>query len=366
MILQEGKTKIFLSEKKGNKGPGIKHTGFYNPALELDRDLCVLISQYAVHVGCKKFLDGLGSTGIRGLRIANEIEGDIKVEISEINPASFKKIERNAKLNGLDVKTWNMDVRILCTMKKYDYIDIDPYGSPTPFASSAFNGLRQKGITAFTATDKATLCGIYAHACRRRYDAIPLRGMGMKEIGLRILIGFLVRHAAMNDYAAIPLFSYSHDHYFRVYLKMEKGARKSNDALDHIKFVCWDAGWKTKDFYEERGEKWAGPLWMGRIFDFELLSFIEKEIRGKELRKKGEIETLLPVWKEEENAPPMHYESSFLCKKLKVRQPKINRILHELGQKGFFACRTHFSPDAFKTDAPLKEIEDILASFHSP
>jgi len=357
MIIQEGKTKIFLSERKKSRGPKRREAGFYNPALELDRDLCVLICQYAVHLGCKKFLDALGATGIRGLRIANEVNGDIEVEINEINPASFKKIERNVKLNGLNVKLWNMDARSLCIMHKYDYIDIDPYGSPSPFAFSAFNGLRRKGIVAFTATDKATLCGVYANACRRRYDAIPMRGIGMKEIALRILIGFLVRIAAMNDYAATPIFSYSHDHYFRVYLKMEKGARKSDDALKHIGFACWDDGWKIKDFCEKRC---AGPLWTGKIFDGELLSFIEEEIDKKELGKKEEIKKFLLIWKEEENAPPMHYETSFLCKKLKIQQPKIDCILNKLKQRGFFACRTHFSYDAFKTDATLKEIEDIL------
>ena len=271
MILQEGKTKFFLPEKKKNKGPGIKQAGFYNPVLELDRDLCVLVCQFAEHLGYKKFLDGLGATGIRGLRIANEVEGNIQVEISEINPVSFKRIERNVKLNSVAVKIWNMDVRLLCNTKKYDYIDIDPYGSPSPFAFSAFNGLKREGITAFTATDKATLCGVYTSVCKRRYDAVPMRGMGMKEIGLRILIGFLVRHAAMIDYAAIPLVSYSHNHYFRVYLKLDRGAKKTNDALRHIKFLCWDNGWKTRDYHEELKDTWAGPLWMGKIFDSELL-----------------------------------------------------------------------------------------------
>jgi len=359
MIIQEGKTKIFLSKRKKSKGPGRKQAGFYNPALELDRDICVLICQHAASLGFKKFLDALGATGIRGLRIANEVSGDIEVEINEINPASFKEIKRNAELNGLSIKLWNMDARILCLMHRYDYIDIDPYGSPAPFTFSAFNGLRRKGMAAFTATDKATLCGVYANACRRRYDAVPRRGMGMKEVGLRILIGFLVRQAAMNDYAAIPIFSYSHDHYFRVYLKMEKGARKSNDALKQIKFICWDDGWKIN------GEgKCAGPLWTGKILDGKLLSFIKKEADKKELGKKDEIKKLLLMLSEEKNAPPMHYETSFLCKNLKIRQPKIDLILNELKQRGFFACRTHFSQDAFKTDAPLKEIENVLLSIH--
>lgn len=362
MIVQEGKTKIFLSERKKSRGPKKKQAGFYNPALELDRDICVLICQYAARLGHKKFLDGLGATGIRGLRIANEVEGDIEVEINEINPASFKEMEKNVKLNGIDVKLWNMDVRALCLMRKYDYIDIDPYGSPSPFALSAFNGLRRKGMAAFTATDKATLCGVYANACRRRYDAVPMRGMGMKELGLRILVGFLVRQAAMNDYAAVPIFSYSYDHYFRVYLKMEKGARKSNDVLEHIGFACWDNGWKIKSFYERQC---AGPLWTGKILDGRLISFMEKEMERKELGKRNEIEKLLLMFKEEENAPPMHYETTLLCKKLKIQQPKIDFILNELKQRGFFACRTHFSPHSFKTDAPLKEIEDVLLSIQN-
>ncbi|MEA2054335.1 MAG: tRNA (guanine(10)-N(2))-dimethyltransferase [Candidatus Thermoplasmatota archaeon] len=352
MIGKEGKTKILLYGKVKDKGPGIKRDKFYNPAMKLDRDLCVLFCWYAVKNGCKKFLDGLGATGVRGIRIANEVEG-IDMHINEINPVSYEIIKKNAEINNLKINAMNGDIRMLCR-NKYDYIDIDPYGSPAPFALSAFERMRGKGFAAFTATDKATLCGVYKSTCIRRYGAVPMHGEGMKEIGLRILIGFLVRTAAMKGYGAYPVFLYSHDHYFRVYLRLEKGARKGGEAVKKIGWICRDNGWKTRKFCNERGEKWAGPLWIGSLNDKDVVEFMAEKAENKRNKK------LLEIIKEEVDAPPMYYDGSSICKRLKIVQPKLLDIIGRLREKDFFASRTHFSPIGFKTDANVKEIEKVF------
>ncbi len=351
MMGREGKTNILLYGDVKGKGPGIKRDKFYNPAMELDRDLCVTFCQYAAKNGCKKFLDGLGATGVRGIRIANEVGGGgrVEVHINEINPVSYELIKENARLNNVDINATNGDIRLLCH-NKYDYVDIDPYGSPAPFALHAFEMMRNKGFAAFTATDKATLCGVYEKACIRRYDAVPMHGEGMKEIGLRILIGFLVRTAAIMDYGAHPVFSYSHDHYFRVYLRLQGGAGRGNDAVGKIGWVCRNNGWKISKFCDDRGKKWSGPLWIGTLNDKDVVDFMVGEAKSEMAKKlMGIIEKELPV--------PMYYESSAVCRRLKIAQPKLSDVIEKLGEKGFLASRTHFSPDGFKTDANMKEIE---------
>lgn len=354
MIGTEGKTKIILQGDAGGSGPGVKRDGFYNPAMSLDRDLCVLFCRYAVKKGCRKFLDGLGATGVRGIRIANEVGSNEKLEIhiNELNPTSYELINKNASLNNVDVTAINGDLKSL-HRSKYDYVDIDPYGSPAPFALHAFEMMRGKGFAAFTATDKATLCGVYKKACIRRYGAVPMHGDGMKEIGLRILIGFLVRTAAVLDYGAYPIFSYSHDHYFRVYLRVEKGAGKGNRAMEDIGWISRDGGWSTIRFGGKREGTWAGPLWIGALNDKDVVDFMAGEAESERAKK------LMNVIKEELSVP-MYYESSAICRQLGMVQPKLSDVMKKLRRRGFLASRTHFSPDGFKTDANLGEIEEVF------
>ncbi len=355
MIGREGKTKILLYGDKDGSGPGAKRDGFYNPAMSLDRDLCVLFCRYAVKKGCKKFLDGLGATGVRGIRIANEVgveTGLIEVHINEVNPVSYEIIKRNAALNDVEVNVINGDIRLLFR-NKYDYVDIDPYGSPAPFAVHAFEMMRNKGFAAFTATDKATLCGVYEKACIRRYGAVPMHGEGMKEIGLRILVGFLVRTAAMMDFGAYPVFSYSHDHYFRTYMRVEKGAGKGNKAMENIGWIYRDNGWKTGKSSDGIGAKMAGPLWIGSLNDENVVDFIAEEAESERAKK------LMSTIKDEITVP-MYYESSTICRRLKMVQPKLSDVIKKLRGKGFSASRTHFSPDGFRTDADMKEIEEVF------
>jgi len=354
MIGTEGKTKIMLQGGAGGRGPGAKRDGFYNPAMSLDRELCVLFCRYAVKKGCRKFLDGLGATGVRGIRIANEVGGKehLEVHINELNPASYELINKNASLNNVDVTVINGDLKSL-HRSKYDYVDIDPYGSPAPFALHAFEMMRNKGFAAFTATDKATLCGVYRKACIRRYGAVPMHGDGMKEIGLRILIGFLVRTAAVLDYGAYPVFSYSHDHYFRVYLRVEKGAGKGSSAMENMGWISRNGGWGTAKFDDRRGGTWAGPLWIGALNDKDVVDFMAEEAESERAKKLmntigGEIQV------------PMYYESSAICRRLGMVQPKLSDVIEKLRGKSFLASRTHFSHDGFKTDASREEIEEVF------
>ena len=42
--------------------------------------------------------------------------------------------------------------------QKFDFIDIDPFGSPGKFLSSAFHAIKDGGMIAVTATDLRHLC----------------------------------------------------------------------------------------------------------------------------------------------------------------------------------------------------------------
>ncbi|MFO8132860.1 MAG: tRNA (guanine(26)-N(2))-dimethyltransferase [Thermoplasmatota archaeon] len=355
---REGTTFFAADGAAGGKGPASKKAGFYNPAMALDRDLCVLFCEHAAGEGCTRFLDGLGATGIRGIRVANEVDADIEVTVNDVNPVSCQAIRDTAASNGVDVTICNEDVRVLLSRERYDYVDIDPYGSPAPFVHAALDGLYRRGYLAVTATDKATLCGVHPKACRRRYDAVPRRGMAMKELGLRILLGYLVRAAAGRDYGAAPVFAYSYDHYFRVYLRLHKGARRGDASLDHVGWAGYDDGWHLMPYDACRMENWAGPLWTGPLHDAAVVAAMLRLLPDKTLAAPRKARRLLESIAGEIDAPPFYYEGGELGSRHGLTQPPIAAVLESLRSEGYRAARTHFTPDAIKTDAP----ESVLVS----
>ncbi|HEC87812.1 MAG TPA: tRNA (guanine(10)-N(2))-dimethyltransferase, partial [Thermoplasmata archaeon] len=56
----------------------------------------------------------------------------------------------------------------------------------------------------------------------------------------------------------------------------------------------------------------------------------------------------------------LYYETRHIAKEIKTAQPKIEKLIEKLKIKGYKAGRTHFMPDAFKTDAPYDEIKSLF------
>ena len=337
-MIEEGGIKIYTSATPNYIGPGKKKAGFYNPTWKFDRDLQILFCKYAYEKGAKKFLDGMAATGIRGIRIKKEIK-DIEMDINDSNKLSYQLILKNVRENGIEANVLNEKFCSLLFKKKYDYVDLDPYGSPSPYIPCIFNGIRKKAFISISATDTATLNGIYKKACIRKYGAIPLRMQGKKEIGLRILIGYIARIAATYEYSFIPKISYSYSHYFRIYGCAEKGAKKADESIEKIGWIYWENGWKIKRYEEIPSKKFAGPLWIGNLHDESIL-------------KKFPQNKMIKLFIEENSINLPYYESSVIAKELKSRQPPMERLIEKLRSKGYNAARTHFGGGAFKTDAP--------------
>ncbi|MGZ7067023.1 MAG: tRNA (guanine(10)-N(2))-dimethyltransferase, partial [Methanobacterium sp.] len=153
--INEGIVKIITPElhKISSKAPV-----FYNPVMELNRDLSILaIKTYVKNLGRKiKICDAFGGSGIRGVRYEKEIDEVENVVISDINPLAIQYIEENIKLNELDnIYVFKEDANILLRKcrGKFDVVDIDPFGTPSPFIESAGISLKSGGMICATATD---------------------------------------------------------------------------------------------------------------------------------------------------------------------------------------------------------------------
>lgn len=358
--INEGTTKLLVFKKKfSSKGPGKKDSEpFYNPSMELNRDLSVVINQWLLGNSKKKLhlLDGLAASGIRGIRFACELVGDFEVFINDWNKESFLLIKQNIEKNKIEnVKPYNKNLNTILSENRFDYIDIDPFGSPVSFIDSAVRSIRHNGIIACTATDTAALCGVYPKVCLRRYGSTPFHSFVMHEIGLRIILGFICREAAKYDKGIEPILCYSTDHYFRVYVKIKRGKSYANTSMKFFNSIS------SKEIPLSSGKKCnIGPLWMDKLHNKSALEEIRTILFTKELKTKNKIWKMLSLFEEEADAPPFFYTTDDVASYLKISPPKIEIIFEKLKEKGFIVTKSQFSPTSFKTNAPFDEIKEVF------
>jgi tRNA (guanine26-N2/guanine27-N2)-dimethyltransferase len=170
-IIKEGKVSIIVPEfeKVSSKAPV-----FYNPVMELNRDLSVAAIS-AFREGFDKDIsvcDTFGGTGIRGIRYAKEIDGVEEAVINDLNPMAVEYARENIKLNHLDnVSVFMEDANMILRQckGKFDVVDLDPFGTPSPYVDSAAHSIRAGGMICVTATDTSALCGTYIEPCIRKY-----------------------------------------------------------------------------------------------------------------------------------------------------------------------------------------------------
>src|SRR3989344_2963807 len=94
-----------------------------------------------------------------------------------------------------------------------------------------FFSLNAAGLIILTSTDTAPLSGTYPEACLRKYWAFPVKIDIMHEVGLRILVRKIQLVGAQYDKAFAPIFSFSKEHYMRVYLRCEKRKERADEIL---------------------------------------------------------------------------------------------------------------------------------------
>jgi tRNA (guanine26-N2/guanine27-N2)-dimethyltransferase len=391
--VQEGKVKAVVPKLKAYKkqpsdyAPS-KAPVFYNPVMELNRDLAVLAFE-AFQRTVKRDIsicEPLTSTGIRAVRLAAEVQGVKQVLASDINTRAYRLAECNVQLNGLEerVALKHEDANCLLSChgaprKRFDVVDVDPFGSPVPYLDSAVRALRNKGLLAVTATDLAPLCGVHAKACVRKYGGKPLRTEYCHELAVRLLAGCVVAVAAKHDIGVRVLFSHSSDHYIRVYGQIGYGAKKADASIKNLGYVlhCFNcfhreiAKTLSVKFFEkcpECGSKmgWAGPLWLEKIFDSQFCELMAEENRRTAFRNGGRISRLLSLAADEADAPATYYVIDCISDKLALPVPSVSAVLKGLREMGFQAVPTHFNSRGFRTDAPALAVQELLRKVVSP
>ena len=385
--VKEGKVRVVVPKLEAfKKQPSdyapSKAPVFYNPVMELNRDIAVLASQAYQRMVNREIsiCEPLTSSGIRGVRFAAEIHGVKKVAISDINERAFKLAKHNVRINGLEeritVKHKDANCLLSChgaPRKRFDIVDVDPFGSPVPYLDSAIRALRNKGLLAATATDLAPLCGVHAKACVRKYGGKPLRTEYCHELAVRLLAGCIATLAAKHDIGIRVVFSHSTDHYIRVYAEIAYGAKKADESIKNLGYVlhCFNCFHREamQSPFNQRVEKcpkcgskmdYAGPLWLGKIFDKQFCEVMAQENMHVAFRNSVKIAKLMALAREESEAPATYYVIDKISNKLSLPVPSVAAMLRILHDEGFQAFPTHFNSRGIRTDASALVLQNLL------
>ncbi|MBA3045384.1 MAG: tRNA (guanine(26)-N(2))-dimethyltransferase [Candidatus Thermoplasmatota archaeon] len=355
----EGSTKLVVPGYAKELGPAAKSTIFYNPAMRANRDITVLFARAVAKNGWT-VLDALGGTGAKGIRLVVETGLELDITVNDSSKDAFGTIKKNIRANKLkNVRASNQEYNALLSNCGYDWIEIDPYGSPVRFMDLAFRRVSRNGIISITATDTAPLCGTRTDTCRRRYLARPMRGPCAHEFGLRILVGNAVRRAAVFDFGLVPMLAYYHGHYFRAFFRKLKGVKLANSALEGLGYVTWD----EKKGYTVTGEEpvrgtFAGPLWTGDLWDKDtvnrMLESLDDDIGREAVKVLRSIDGELLQ-------PPYYHHIDHLASMTGTDPVGTDRLIQHLGEVGFASSGVHYTRKGFKTNASLPEIKTILS-----
>lgn len=354
-VVREGSTDIIVPEIHSTHGPGAKvGPVFFNEQMSFNRDVSIMLLR-ALKRDRITVADAMAATGSRSVRIANEVPGT-EVTANDISPDTVPWIERNIELNHLEnCYASNADMNVLLAERTFDYVDLDPFGSPMTYIQSAVRGAGRHGIMAITATDMAPLAGAHAVKCRRRYQCEPVRGYMCHEGAVRILLCNIARELAKFDRGMRPLLSFFADHYYRAYVQVEPGANAADRTLAQLGYMHYVPGELERSVSSEMdGLHRLGPFWLGPLHDQAFLRTFDPTgvADGRRSRK------YLDLWIGELDDQPFVYDVSELSSHTRLSPPKVADLVAALQERGR-ASLTHFSPTSFMTDLPLDELLEV-------
>ncbi|XP_032533229.1 tRNA (guanine(26)-N(2))-dimethyltransferase [Chiroxiphia lanceolata] len=347
--------------------------------------------------GGLRVLEALAASGLRSIRFAREVPGLGAVVACDRSPAAVAAMARNVALNGVGglVTPHLGDARMLMYQSKaerelFDVIDLDPYGSPSPFLDAAVQAVSEGGLLCVTCTDMGVMAGNSPETCYSKYGAVSLKGKFCHEMALRIVLHSLDLRANCYQRFVEPLLSLSADFYVRVFVRVFTGQAKvkASASKQALVFHCVGCGshrlqrlgratphgsglkfgaasgppvGPTCEFCHHRHQL-GGPIWAEPLHDPEFVG----GVLGALERSPGRFATeprlrgVLSVISEELGDVPLYYTLDGLSSTIRSNTPSLLQLRSALLHAGFRVSLSHACKNAVKTDAPPAVLWDIM------
>ncbi|KAI0430412.1 S-adenosyl-L-methionine-dependent methyltransferase [Xylaria sp. FL1042] len=389
-------------------------------------------------------LDALSATGLRALRYTQELPFVTSVTANDLVPSAVEAIRRNAQHNGVESKviatTGDARAHMYSIVadevshdhhrekhpkknkyrgRRYNVIDLDPYGTAAPFLDAAVNAVRDDGgLLCVTCTDSGVWASNgYPEKSFSLYGGVPVKGTFSHEVGLRLILHAVATSAARYGLAIEPLLSLSIDYYVRIFVKIKRSPAQVKFLAGKTMMVynC-DHGcgaWETQllarnkktvnksgqgTFYKHTsalaptarsdcqhcGTKMhlAGPMYAGPLHSPDFIKKIlddlpnaSDEIYGTKPRIEGMLQTALeeslpppqdgsPANKDDEFAVvepyPFYFHPTNLAGAMRCVCPDEDSFRGALRHLGYEVTRSHCKAGSMKTNAPWSVVWHVM------
>ena len=433
-IWLEGKTIVHLQEGQERpshmpRGPAKKTGGgFLNPAMAPSRTRSVLLLKDALQHNWLtspekpiRAFDALCSTGVRIRRWRNEIPDELQprlritgndlndfalswaiashnnnlpdyTENIEMNHDRYGSMAQRIPVNGIYFQ--KLDAKLAMADASYQWIDIDPFGSPVPFIDSAIQSLARTGVLEVTATDTAALTGSSLSSQKRRYGAQGIVDDYAHDDAVRVLLGLIAKTAAMHDRIIKPILSLFDGHHVRVSVLVKTSKEAASNFQEQLGYRL-----RTENVpYEfikypsaEQMDLASGPLWIGPLMDKEIAGRLTEEcVIGTCLPTKLELAELIDKgleWSDKD----IEYATREMKRSVKhisaaadllsrnhlllslnsmprlagtKGAPKLDDVISDLIELGHGAARYPDMEPMFVTDADFDEVIAVFRRYH--
>ena len=432
----EGRTIIHLKQQQERpthmpRGPA-KNTGqgFLNPAMAPARTRSVLLLADALEndwlvTGEKpiRVLDALCATGVRVRRWRNEIPANLQQRLrisandldefalnwtrishithppeviveQEFEDDRHNRIPSGEIINGIHIQ--QLDARVAMMESAFQWVDLDPFGSPVSFLDSALQCLSRSGVLEVTATDTAALTGSSPSSMARRYGAKGLVDIYAHDDAVRILLGLIATSAARLDKKIKPILALFDGHHVRVSVQLKTSKEGASEITQNM-------GWRVrgKDMpyrfvthpNADQLENASGPMWIGPMWDADIAGRITEQraiqmcspsaAQLQQMRASG------LVWNDED----IEYSQRELRRSVRYiadaadlmsrehllinldslpkwagtgGAPKMEKIIAALQQLNFAAARLPDLEPVFVTDAAFTDVIKIVQQLWNP
>ncbi|KAF4660457.1 tRNA methyltransferase 1 [Perkinsus chesapeaki] len=419
---------------------------FYNPVQVFNRDTSVLALNVfetwrkdhappgragkALNEELKKSNEGLtvfeamAASGLRSVRYAKEVRNLKHVVVNDLDEKAAENIKANLEHNSIPsalAEASHSDCirHMQHNDLAYDVIDLDPYGSASPFLDGALNSVKNGGLLCVTCTDSAVLCGNHTDVCYYRYGGVAPKAKYCHELALRLMLHAISTAAGRRKRALVPLLSLSIDFYYRVFVRVIDSPKDcGNLAADtSLLLQCVNCEWhQLSPLAQSKSESnpnlkpgtllgqhggtappatcpicqgrlaMGGPCWTGPLHDASFVSAMLAESSDslrkterfpgvtawKKMRKAGRVKNLpslvahvhglLTAVSMELPGSPLFYTLDGLMSISRAPNCPLQKFKNTLVNLGYKVSHFHREPMAIKSDAPAEVVFDLKSA----